>query len=187
MQPDNSPESRLELQHLSKTGECRFDLMMKGARLCSVAFGFRSNKTLEEYHHSFVGEIACGRWRIAQNKRYLWGTYFYWICDCNSMKEILEYTGIIHQLRRWSQEIFAYDFSIVHRPAKMMKNVYACSRHLNTLVYSYIATAYSMCHRDVIARPYAYSYDIFHRCTNPHRVKVSTTPFVSTSSSHSVH
>ena len=95
--------------------------MMKCARLCSVAFGFRSNKTLEEYHHSFVGEIACGRWRIAQNKRYLWGTYFYWICDCNSMKEILEYTGIIHQLRRWSQEIFDYDFSIVHRPAKMMK------------------------------------------------------------------
>jgi len=71
MQPDNSPESLLELHHLSKTGECRFDLTMKGARLYPVTFGSRLNKTFEEHYHSFVGEIACGRWSIAQNKRYL--------------------------------------------------------------------------------------------------------------------
>ena len=81
MQPGNSPESLLELHHLAKTGECRFDLTMAGARLCHVAFGSRSNKTFEEYYHSFVGEIASGRWSITQNKRYLWGKHFYWICD----------------------------------------------------------------------------------------------------------
>ena len=28
----------------------------------------------------------------------------------------------IHQLRRWSQELFAYDFSILHRSTNMMKD-----------------------------------------------------------------
>jgi len=56
-----------------------------------------------------------------------------------------------------------------------MKNVDACSRHLKTLVYSYLGTTYSMRRRDVIVRPYAYSYDVFHRCTNPRQVQVPTT------------
>ena len=69
----------------------------------------------------------------------------------------------------------------------MMKYVNDCSRHLNTLVYLYLATAYFMHSRDVIARSYAYSYDVFYRCTNPHRVETPTTSFVSTSSIHSMH
>ena len=52
IQLDNSPESLLELHHLSNTGECRFDLTMKDARLCHVAFGFRSNRTFEVHYHS---------------------------------------------------------------------------------------------------------------------------------------
>ena len=77
VQLDNIPEYLLELHHLSKTGECRFDLTMKGARLSPVAFDSRSNKTFEVHYHSFVGKIVCGRWIIAQNKRYLWGKHFY--------------------------------------------------------------------------------------------------------------
>ena len=102
-------------------------------------------------------------------------------------QEIFEYIGSIHQLRRWSQELFAYDFSIIYRSAKMMKDVDACSRHLNTLVHSYLVTVYSMRRRDVITRPYAYRYDVFHRCTNPRRAQVPITPFVSTSSIHYMH
>ena len=41
--------------------------------------------------------------------------------------------------------------------------------------------------RDVIACPYAYSYDVFHHCTNPRRAQVPITPFVSTSSIHYMH
>ena len=44
-----------------------------------------------------------------------------------------------------------------------------------------------MYRRDVISRPYSYSYDVFHRYTNPRRVQTPTTPFVSTSSIHYVH
>ena len=47
-----------------------------------------------------MDEIDCDRWSIANNHHCLCGKYFYWICDYNTIKEILEYTGNIHQLRR---------------------------------------------------------------------------------------
>ena len=33
--------------------------------------------------------------------------FFYWICDCSAVKEILEYEGSNPQLRRWRQELRA--------------------------------------------------------------------------------
>ena len=55
-------------------------------------------------------------------------TNFYWLCDCSAIKEVLEYNGIIHQLKRWSQELLLFEFFIIHRPRKMMKDVDAISR-----------------------------------------------------------
>ena len=31
----------------------------------------------------------------------------YWICDCNSIEKLLEYTGNVYQPRRWSREMIA--------------------------------------------------------------------------------
>ena len=75
---------------------------------------------MEAKLHSFVGEAACGRWAIAQNRKFLWGTHFYWICDCMAVQEILEYNGNIHVICRWAQELLGYNFTVLHRPAKMM-------------------------------------------------------------------
>ena len=57
----------------------------------------------------------------------------------------------------------------------MVKDIDAYCRHLNTLVYQYLATAYSMHRRDIIVHSYAYSYDVFHNCTNPRIVTAPTT------------
>ena len=100
MQPDNCSESIRALAILEESGDCTFELSLEGPRSHPVLFGSRSNLPYEMYYHSFVGEIACGRLSIAHNRRYLLGKKLYWICDCNSIKEILEYTGSIHQLRR---------------------------------------------------------------------------------------
>ena len=54
------------------------------------------------------------------------------------MKEILEYTGSIHQLRRWSQELLGYEFAIIHRAASMMKDVDGLSRHIDVLIHRYL-------------------------------------------------
>jgi hypothetical protein len=103
MQPDDSPASVIA---------------MSGARLRPVRFGSHSCTDRERHFHSFVGEAACGRWGISQNRKFLWGTEFYWICDCSAMREILEYDGPIHQIRRWAQELLGYPFRIFHRAAR---------------------------------------------------------------------
>ena len=183
MQPDNSQESLKVLGHLTATGKCIFELSLASPRLCPIAFSSRSNLPYEVHYHFFVGDIACGHWGIARNCRYLWRKIFYRICDCNTIKEILEYTGSIYQLCRWSQELFAYDFSIIRRPAKMMKDIDTCSRHINTLIHQYLVSAYSICYSDILFRCYAYSYDVFHHCSNPHHVTASSTSLIATSSS----
>jgi hypothetical protein len=55
MKPDDSSESADALSHLLLTGECRFDLTLKGA------LGSRRCTPQEEHYHLFVGEAAVGR------------------------------------------------------------------------------------------------------------------------------
>ena len=76
-----------------------FRLNPLGPRLMPVLFNSRSNLVHEKEYHSFVGEIACGRWAISRLRKYSWGTLVYWICDCNAIKEVIEYNGSIHQLK----------------------------------------------------------------------------------------
>ena len=91
--------------HLLKTGECLFDVTKSGARLQPIIFGSRCCTGQERSYHSLVGESACGHWAISKNGKYLWGTHFYWICDCKAIQEILEYNGEIVMISRWSQEL----------------------------------------------------------------------------------
>ena len=164
MQHDNCSDYLRALKILEDSGDCTFELSLEEQRLHPVLFGSRSNFPYERNYHSFVGEIAGGRWNIAHNRQYLWGKKFYWIGNCNYIKEILEYTGSIYQLRRYFQEIFAYDFSIIHHPTPMMKDVDTLSRHPNLLISQYLATACVMRSRNIRSRPFAYNYDVFHRC-----------------------
>ena len=120
MQPDDSPDSKAALHILRTTGSCNFDVTMNGARLRPCRFGSRGCTIREKSMHSFVGEAGGGRWAIRQNRKFLWGAEFYWLCDCSAMREILEYDGPIHQIRRWAQELLGYHFLIFHRPARMM-------------------------------------------------------------------
>ena len=65
----------------------------------------------------------------------------------------------------------------------MMKDVDACSRHINTLIYHYLVSAYSMHCHDILSCPHTYSYDVFHYCSNPLHVKSPYTSLIATSSS----
>ena len=170
MQPDDSPESLAAIKHLSATGECLFDVSLDGPRLRPVLFGSRSNKSYERDYHSFVGEVACGRWSIAACRKYLWGTLFYWICDCNAVKEVLEYDGSIHQIKRWSQELMAYEFVCIHRSNRMMKDVDGVCRHIDPLIHRYLVDANVMRCNDEMLRPFAYNFNVFSQCSNPRHV-----------------
>jgi len=163
MQPDNSDASKAALALLRSEGICQFDLTMNGARLRPIRFGSRSCTERECHYHSFVGEAGCGRWAISQNRKFLWGSEFFWLCDCSAIKEILEYDGPIHQIRRWAQELLGYFFQVFHRPARMMKDVDGLTRlYENPLVATHLQVALQLYLADRAARPAAYDSAVFH-------------------------
>ena len=92
-----------------------FDLSKSGAHLLNIKFGSRPCTDIERRCHSFLGEVACGLWAIAQNITFLWGTHFYWICDYITMKEILDYNGNVSMVYCWAQKLLGYHFSILHQ------------------------------------------------------------------------
>ena len=47
---------------------------------------------------------------------------------------MLEYDGNITTLCRWAQEILEYQFTVIHRPYRMMANVYALTRCFGPLL-----------------------------------------------------
>ena len=144
-----------------------------------VLFNSCSNLVLKIDYHSFVGEIACDRWEISRLRKYLWGTLFYWLCGCNTIKEIIEYSGSTHQLKRWTQELLAYEFVIIHRVAAMMKDVDSISRCVDLLVHQYNMTAVRLHSEDGNQYPFVSSFDVFTRCTNPRHVTASDTLAIS--------
>ena len=82
----------------------------------------------KKWFHSFIGEAAAGRWGIGQNRNFLWGNFFYWVCDCAAVKEVLDYEGLISMIKRWAQELLGYQFAVIHRNSKMMKDVDGLNR-----------------------------------------------------------
>ena len=99
----------------------------------SYVFRSQFNQTFEEHYHNFVVQVACGRREIFSCRKYLWKKKFYWIYDCITIKEILEYCGSIHKLRHWSQERFGCEFTIIHRITSIMKDMDGLSRQI--LIY----------------------------------------------------
>ena len=100
LQPAGYIQSQQAAKTLLEMGECLFDLTKSRSRLQPINYGSRACTDAERFFHSFVGKVASGRWSISQNKRYLWGNHFYWMCDCVAVKEVLEYNGSIHMIMR---------------------------------------------------------------------------------------
>ena len=86
IQPDDSSDSIAPMKYLAVSSEFLFDLSLDRPRLRPVLFGSRSNLSYDSNYHSFVGEVARGRWIIVACRKYLWGSQFYWLCDCNAVK-----------------------------------------------------------------------------------------------------
>ena len=78
MQADNTSQSVAVVQLLKGKDECASDLSLDGLRLRPVLFGSRFNQSFERHYHSFVGEIACGRWAISCCRRSEGNLGVYW-------------------------------------------------------------------------------------------------------------
>lgn len=71
MQPENSAAALKTIKLLESDGDCKFDTSFDGPRLKPICFGSRKCSLTESNYQSFVGEIATGRWAMAENKVYL--------------------------------------------------------------------------------------------------------------------
>ena len=80
----------------------------------------------------------------------------YYLCDCNTIKEILEYNGSIHQLKQRTQDFLGYKFFIIHRVATMMKDVDDFRRYVDPFVHQYNITVARLHVEDVTDCPFAY-------------------------------
>ena len=130
---------------------------------------------MESKLYYFAGEAACGRWAIAQNKRFVWGKYFYWLCDCAVIKEIFDYSGCIAMTCGWAQELLGYQFAVVHRPNKNMKDVDALSRNHYPLVSLHLKIVACLHMHDTEKRPLAYARDYLEEHTSCRKLKKKAT------------
>jgi hypothetical protein len=84
--------------------------------------------------HSFVGEASTGRWAFLKFRRHLMGREFTWITDCSGVKNFFETDyEATHTQQRWKLELLRFDFTIVHRPGRMLTECDMLSRY-NTCV-----------------------------------------------------
>ena len=156
MQPANNRKSVEATNILINSSKCLFDLTPKGARLLPIKFGSRACTSMEMKLHSFVGEVAAGRWAIRTYKRYLWGTHFWWLCDCNSVKAILEYQGPIAVVLCWAQELLSYNFTVFNCTSKMMCYVDCTTRFFGKLIAQHLCISEILHEHDYDQRPSAY-------------------------------
>ena len=156
MQPSNDAESIRATEILRKPGEYVFDLTRNGAHLRPTGFGSRCCLEQEKKYHSFVGEAACRIWVISQNRRFLWRSHFWWMCDYKSIKEVLEYDGTISIVCRWEQELLGYHYTCLHWPARMMVDVNGLTRRFGPVLTNYMCVAVLLHSVDVKKRLNAY-------------------------------
>ena len=145
LQADSTAESLIEERRISKfdaDGKPRdripvsnFDRTINGLRLKPIRFvSRRCTSDAEKSYHSYIGEAATVRWAVRQFHRYLYGREFLLLGDCSGLSKFFDpqpgdELSPNHQLNRWRAELLAYQFTMEHRPAKMMYECDLLSRY----------------------------------------------------------
>jgi hypothetical protein len=99
-----------------------------------------------------VGEAACGRWAFGKLMKYLYGSHFCWICDCDSMRILFGYDIPIKQLWRWGQDMLGYNCTLLHRSHQLMRDVDAINRRYETGLIKTYMTKEAALHNDSLCR-----------------------------------
>ena len=131
LQPASEDAEALEaMLREAAGGKCEFDLTKSGLRLFPIAFISRRTTTIEESYHSYVGEACAGVWAIEKFRPWLFGREFTWLTDCSGLKKFFLGEDIpTHMIQRWRMQLLRYDFTIVHRPGRMMFECDLLSRY----------------------------------------------------------
>ena len=149
VQPGDDKLSFSATKKILKTGECNFDPTLDRQRLRPMSFGSRSCTVVEENFIPLSEKPLAGHWAISKIRWYLSGTHFFWVCDCISLKKIIDYGRTITVVLRWEQELLGYNFSNIHCTYKMMKEVDALSmQHGKSLVLHFCIAQILHCYKN---------------------------------------
>ena len=130
LQADTTEEAEEAMRREMKGGKCEFDKLIKGLRLRPVAFISRACKGNERDYHSYRGEAATGLFAMRKFRPYLIGREFTWITDCSGLVKFFEGDDdFTHTTQRWRLELLAFNFTIVHRPGRMLFECDLLSRY----------------------------------------------------------
>ena len=141
MQPKDDDESVAATKLWVWTGECKLDLIKSGAQLCPTGSRSRCFLPQERKYCLFVGEDAYGPWAIGENRKFLWRTHFWWMCDYKTISEVLEYEGPISMLWWWVQELLGHHFSCIHCSARMMDDADGLTRCFDPIIDRHFCVA----------------------------------------------
>ena len=129
LQADITEEAEIAMLKEMHGATCEFDKKISGLRLRPIKF-ISTQRATPSSRHSFVGEASTGRWAFLKFKRYLIGQEFTWITDCSGLRKFFETEyEATHTLQRWKLELLRFDFTIVHRPGKMLTECDMLSRY----------------------------------------------------------
>ena len=131
LQPDADCEKAMAAMTREVEGQaCEFDATKSGLRLHPIAFISRRTSDPEKSYHSYVGEACAGLWAIEKFRPYLFGREFTWLTDCSGLRKFFEGDDLpTHMIQRWRMQLLRYDFTIVHRPGRMMFECDLLSRY----------------------------------------------------------
>ena len=131
LQPNTEDIKALKAMEKEIAGEhCVFDLTKKGLRLHPIAFISRRTSGPEQFYHSYVGEASTGIWAIEKFRPYLFGKEFTWLTDCSGLRKFFEGDDVpTHMIQRWRMQLLRYEFTIAHRPGRMMFECDMLSRY----------------------------------------------------------
>ena len=129
LQADVTEQAEIAMLKEMHGTQCEFDKKIHGLRLRPIKF-ISTRRQIPSSRHSFVGEASTGRWAFLKFHRYLLGREFTWITDCSGLKQFFETEyEATHTLQRWKLELLRFDFTIVHRPGKMLTECDMLSRY----------------------------------------------------------
>lgn len=130
LQAEDSDEAREAERQETQDHKCRFDKTLGQLRLRPVMFLSRKCKGPEIDYHSYWGETATGRWAMNKLRKYLLGREFTWITDCSGVQKFFETEmDPTHTMQRWKMEMLRFQFTIIHRPARMLAECDLLSRY----------------------------------------------------------
>ena len=131
LQPDTDDEkATLAMNDEIQGSPCQFDQTKSGLRLHPIAFISRRTSGPEQSYHSYIGEACAGIWAIEKFRPYLFGREFTWLTDCSGLRKFFEGDEVpTHMVQRWRMQLLRYDFTIVHRPGRMMFECDMLSRY----------------------------------------------------------